>query len=239
METEFDVFYCVSAGDYGQRLNQDLPHNIQMQSVSIAVHFEPHNHQHSSKRAPDVERTRRQTSWVVAKTRTYGYYIIASAGHPSTIRTNDWSTGSPNSRYKWLRGKGVVNTFGCTAFHTICLSSRLLFYSLRSRRLEEVGTRKNGRVRRPHVTPRVSPSRAPIRSFTHYFQAPTTQASDNLPMVYRELHSGKVPGSISEAAPDNLNAPKYHTSRCFIYTTQIAYGTVFFNRFWCLEKGAD
>ena len=25
--------------------------------------------------------------------------------------------------------------------------------------------------------------------------------------VYRELHSGKVPGSISEAAPDNLNAP--------------------------------
>lgn len=25
--------------------------------------------------------------------------------------------------------------------------------------------------------------------------------------MYRELHSGKVPGSISEAAPDNLNAP--------------------------------
>ena len=52
-----------------------------MQSVSIAVHFEPHNHQHSSKRAPDVERTRRQTSWVVAKTRTHGYYFIAGAGH--------------------------------------------------------------------------------------------------------------------------------------------------------------
>ena len=80
MATEFDVFYCISARDYGQRLNQDLPHNIQMQSVSIAVHFEPHNHQHSSKRAPDVERTRRQTSWVVAKTRTYGYYFIAGAG---------------------------------------------------------------------------------------------------------------------------------------------------------------
>ena len=32
---------------------------------------------------------------------------------------------------------------------------------------------------------------------------------------------------------------KYHTSRCFIYTTQTAYGAVFFNRFWCLEKGAD
>ena len=25
--------------------------------------------------------------------------------------------------------------------------------------------------------------------------------------MYRELHSGKVPGSISEATPDNLNAP--------------------------------
>ena len=74
------VFYCISARDYGRRLNQDLPHNIQMQSFSIAVHFEPHNHQHSSKRAPDVERTRRQTSWVVAKARTYGYYFIEGTG---------------------------------------------------------------------------------------------------------------------------------------------------------------
>ena len=74
-------FYCISARGYGQRLNQDLPHNIQMQSVSIAVHFEPHNHQHSSKRAPDVERTRWQTFLAVAKTRTYGYYFIAGAGH--------------------------------------------------------------------------------------------------------------------------------------------------------------
>ena len=148
-----------------------------MQSVSIAVHFEPHNHQHSSKRAPDVERTRRQTSWVVAKTRTHGYYFIAGAG-PLTDQCG--STGSPNSRYKWLRGQGVLNTFGCTGSQTICLCSQLLFYSLRSRRLEVVGTRKNGRVRRPHVTPRVSPSRAPVLSFTYYFQA-TTQASDNLP----------------------------------------------------------
>ena len=105
-------FYCISATDYGQRLNQDLPHNIQMQSVSTVVHFEPHNHQHSSKRAPDVERTRRQTSWVVAKTRTYGYYFIAGAGHPSPTPTNDWSTGGPNSRYKWLRA-AVVTRKGC------------------------------------------------------------------------------------------------------------------------------
>ena len=48
--------------------------------------------------------------------------------------------------------------------------------------MEVVGTGKNGRVRRPHVTPRVSPSRAPVLSFTYYFQAPTTLASDNLPL---------------------------------------------------------
>ena len=42
-----------------------------------------------------------------------------------------------------------------------------LEYSLRSRRLEVVGTRKNGRV---------SPSRAPVLSLARYFQAPATQA---------------------------------------------------------------
>ena len=42
-------------------------------------------------------------------------------------------------------------------------------FSLRSRRLEVEGTRKNGRAR-------VSPSRAPVLSFAHYFQAPATQA---------------------------------------------------------------
>ena len=62
--------------------------------------------------------------------------------------------------------------------------------SLRSRRLEVVGTRKNGRAKRRHargggdressLTPRVSPSRAPVLSFTHYFQAPATQAKNNL-----------------------------------------------------------
>ena len=43
------------------------------------------------------------------------------------------------------------------------------FHSLRSRRLEVVGIRKNGRG--------VSPSRAPVLSFAHNFQAPATQAS--------------------------------------------------------------
>ena len=49
--------------------------------------------------------------------------------------------------------------------------------SLRSRRLEVVGRRKNARARRRHsITPCVSPSRASVLSFAHYFQAPATQA---------------------------------------------------------------
>ena len=53
-----------------------------------------------------------------------------------------------------------------------------VFGSLRSRRLQVVGTRKNGRARRRHsLTPCVSPSRAPVLSFARYFQAPATQAT--------------------------------------------------------------
>ena len=47
-------------------------------------------------------------------------------------------------------------------------------FSLRSRRLEVVGTTKNGRAR---SSPCVSPSRAPVLSFARYFQAPATQAN--------------------------------------------------------------
>ena len=48
--------------------------------------------------------------------------------------------------------------------------------SLRSRRLEVVGTRKNGRARGRHARGEGAPSRAPVLSFPHYFQAPATQA---------------------------------------------------------------
>ena len=51
----------------------------------------------------------------------------------------------------------------------------MMISSLRSRRLGVVGTRKNGRARRG-LTPCVSPSRAPVLSFAHFFQAPATQA---------------------------------------------------------------
>ena len=59
----------------------------------------------------------------------------------------------------------------------------LFLASLRSRRLEVVGTRKNGRARRRHARGEGAPSplaclsRAPVLSFTHYFQAPATQAT--------------------------------------------------------------
>jgi len=59
-------------------------------------------------------------------------------------------------------------------------------FSLRTSRLEVVGIRKNARARRRHargeggsLTPRVSPSRVPVLSFAHYFQAPATQAKGN------------------------------------------------------------
>ena len=50
-------------------------------------------------------------------------------------------------------------------------------YSLHSMRLELVGTRKNGRPRGSSLTSRVSPSRAPVLSFAHYFRAPARQAN--------------------------------------------------------------
>ena len=53
--------------------------------------------------------------------------------------------------------------------------------SLRSRRLEVVGTRKNGCARRRHArgegdSPLACLPRAPVLSFAHNFQAPATQA---------------------------------------------------------------
>ena len=62
----------------------------------------------------------------------------------------------------------VLNSFECFG---PCHGLITLLTSLRSRRLEVVGTRKNGR------TPCVSPSRAPVLSFARYFQAPATQAT--------------------------------------------------------------
>ena len=62
--------------------------------------------------------------------------------------------------------------------------------SLRSRRLEVVGTSKNRRARRTCV----SPSRAPVLSFARYFQAPATQASLKtcIDFLHFSLESGMV-----------------------------------------------
>ena len=51
------------------------------------------------------------------------------------------------------------------------LNCSLRTHSLRSRRLEVVGARKNGRTRGRHAA-------TPVLSCAHYFQAPATQAKN-------------------------------------------------------------
>ena len=62
-------------------------------------------------------------------------------------------------------------------------------FSLRSGRFEVVGTRKKRarekETREGKDSPRVSPSRAPVLSFAHYFQAPATQALDSYTRCYK------------------------------------------------------
>ena len=41
-------------------------------------------------------------------------------------------------------------------------------------------------IREGSVTPRVSPSRAPVLSFAHYFQAPATQAKHASTIVIKD-----------------------------------------------------
>ena len=59
--------------------------------------------------------------------------------------------------------------------------------SLRSRRLEVVGERENGRARGRHARGEVSPSRAPVFSCAHHFQAPATQAKKSPHFVLKQL----------------------------------------------------
>ena len=69
------------------------------------------------------------------------------------------------------------NSFLCTVSYAGTLWKHRdipLLLSLRSRRLEVVGKKTTGA--REGDTPRMSPSRAPVLSFAHYFQAPATQA---------------------------------------------------------------
>ena len=65
-------------------------------------------------------------------------------------------------------------------------------FSLRSRRLEVVGERENERARGRHARGRVSPSRAPVFSCAHYFQAPATQA---IQLCFLVLHWELIPSS--------------------------------------------
>ena len=65
---------------------------------------------------------------------------------------------------------------------TYDLFSKLLIFSptflVRMTMVSLANLRKQPDWHSPVSMPRVSPSRAPVLSFTHYFQAPATQASD-------------------------------------------------------------
>ena len=79
------------------------------------------------------------------------------------------------SSYSW---------FSCTGWFWLYSDS------LRSRRLEVAGERENGRARGRHAR---SPSRAPVFSWAHYFQAPATQA--NTLSKHEALHLVKTNGN--------------------------------------------
>ena len=65
--------------------------------------------------------------------------------------------------------------------------------SLRSRRLEVVGTRKKWAREKVTRESCVSPSRAPVLSFARYFQAPATQATSVLVgSIYTEKHYDRL-----------------------------------------------
>ena len=67
--------------------------------------------------------------------------------------------------------------FDLLKYHSHQQTERYLdMISLRSRRLDVVGTRNTGAREEDTLTPRVSPLCAPVLSFAHYFQAPAMQA---------------------------------------------------------------
>ena len=55
------------------------------------------------------------------------------------------------------------------------LKFKTILISLRSRRLEVVGERENGRARERHARKKVSRSLSRVFSCTHYFQAPASK----------------------------------------------------------------
>ena len=78
--------------------------------------------------------------------------------------------------------------------------------SLRSKRLEVVGARKNGRAREEDTregrgSTRVSPSCAPVLSCAHYFQAPAKQATSDFSIILQII---RTPNTIIVAVVLNL-----------------------------------
>ena len=88
-----------------------------------------------------------------------------------------------------------------------------------------MGTRKTGRGRRRHargevaftLTPRVSPSRAPVLSFAHYFQGPATQASPHW-KYFIDLHLRHIShlrkGYVFSSSGEHISLWR-HSDMCF------------------------
>ena len=104
-------FYCISARDYGQRLNKTYPTTFRCNLFQLPSILNLIIINIQAKELPMQSVQEGRHLGLLRKQGLMGT-ISLQAQDPSP--TNDWSTGSPNSRYKWLRGQGVVNTFGCT-----------------------------------------------------------------------------------------------------------------------------
>ena len=104
-------FYCISARDYGQRLNKTYPTTFRCNLFQLPSILNLIIINIQAKELPMQSVQEGRHLGLLRKQGLMGT-ISLQAQDPSP--TNDWSTGSPNSRYKWLRGQDVVNTFGYT-----------------------------------------------------------------------------------------------------------------------------
>ena len=156
------------------------------------------NTQRSRKRSPKKE-NKRKTLYILY-TQTVQEKVLLSredsfeppkkhfnfgSGERSHIKLRVYFKLNNQLGYKFGCGSFLLHSFACVevlfyikqkktqVLYLFIRQTDIVTVSPRSRRLEAVGTRKNGRARRRDArgdTPRVSHSRAAVLSYTHYFQ---------------------------------------------------------------------
>ena len=119
------------------------------------------------------------------------YFIESQKGFSANNRTADHVLTLRTLIDKWHLNCHKTKVYACfvdfrKAFDSLWHDG---LFSLRSGRFKVVGTRKKKarekEIRKGKDSPRVSPSRAPVLSFAHYFQAPATQALDSYTRCYK------------------------------------------------------